>query len=76
MNCIRTNRCMPHRVLGRMDWSELFWIFGLLMVGYLWGFFLGMTFAAATPSRDNVIRHAVAGQIPGALTRAGETLET
>jgi hypothetical protein len=27
-----------------MDWSELSWIFALLMVGYLWGFFWGVCF--------------------------------
>ena len=41
----------------RMDWSELLWIFGLLMVGYAWGFFWGVCFQKSQEiqiNRENI----------------------
>src|ERR1700690_192150 len=65
------------RLVRRMDWSELLWIFGLLMVGYAWGFVWGVCFQKSqkiqinreniqsrivSPSAGMLLNNAVFGQ--------------
>jgi hypothetical protein len=54
------------RLVRRMDSSELLWIFGLLMVGYSWGFFWGVCFQKSQEIQIN--REIITGDIVAART--------